>query len=63
MIKIYQKRRTKKNQQQKKTHDSTNNNQLSGKLIAMSFVSFSLSIVVDLFSAKIAGYTFIWKTY
>ena len=29
------------------------------KLIAMSFASFSLSIVVDLFAAKIAGYTFI----
>jgi len=29
----------------------------------MSFKSFSLSIVVDLFAAKIAGYTFIWTTY
>jgi len=29
----------------------------------MSFISFYLSIVVDLFPAKIAGYTFVWTTY
>jgi len=29
----------------------------------MRFISFSLSIEVDLFSAKIAGYTFISTTY
>jgi len=29
----------------------------------MRFTSFSLSIVVDLTHAKIAGYTFIWTTY
>jgi len=29
----------------------------------MSFISFSLSIIVDLFPAKIADYTFIWTTY
>jgi len=29
----------------------------------MSLTSFSLSIIVDLIAAKIAGYTFIWTTY
>jgi len=29
----------------------------------MSFISFSFSIIVDLFNVKIAGYTFIWTTY
>jgi len=29
----------------------------------MSFISFSLSIIVDLFLAKIAGYNSIWTTY
>jgi len=29
----------------------------------MSFISFSFSIIVDLFDVKIAGYTFIWTTY
>jgi len=29
----------------------------------MSFISFSLSIEVDLFAAKIAGYTFACTTY
>jgi len=29
----------------------------------MSFISFSLYVAVDLFAAKIAGYTFIWRTY
>ena len=29
----------------------------------MSFISFSLSIIVDLFAAKIAGYTYMWTTY
>jgi len=29
----------------------------------MSFISFSLTIVVDLFAEKVAGYTFISTTY
>jgi len=29
----------------------------------MSFISFSLSITVDLFPAMMGGYTFIWTTY
>jgi len=29
----------------------------------MSFISFSLSIAVDVFPEKIAGYTFVWTTY
>jgi len=37
--------------------------QLSGKHTAMSFISLSFSIIVDLFAAKIAGYTFMWTTY
>jgi len=32
--------------------------QLSGKHTAMNFISLSFSIIVDLFAAKIAGYTF-----
>jgi len=46
-----------KSVQQQKTYVSSNINQLSGKLTTMSFVSTSLSIVVDLFAAKIAGST------
>jgi len=38
--------------------DSTKNFQLSGKHIAVSFISFSFFIIVDLLAAKIAGYTF-----
>jgi len=55
-IKIYQKRHNKKSQQQKEAHVSSNINQLSRKLAAMSFTSFSLSIADDLFDPKIAGY-------
>jgi len=29
----------------------------------MTFISFSLSIIADLFPAKIEVYTFIWTTY
>jgi len=49
---------TKSVQQQKQPYVSSNINQLFGKDTTMCFISFSLSILVDLFAAKIAGYTF-----
>jgi len=54
----YQKRR-KKAKQQKEPHFSANINLPSGKCQVSIFTSFSLSIIADLFPAKIAGYTFI----
>jgi len=45
-------------QQQKQPYFSSNINQLSWRHTTMSFISFSLS-AVDLFAAKIAGYTFV----
>jgi len=47
-----------KAQQQRKPHDSTNINQVSQRLIVVSYILFSLFIVVHLFAATIAGYTF-----
>jgi len=41
-----------------KKHVSSISNQLSGKLQALSFRSFCLFIIVELFAAKLAGYTY-----
>ena len=50
-------------QQQKQPHVSSNINQHCGKHTTMSVISFSLFVIVDLFAAKIMGYTFKTPTY
>ena len=57
-IRIYQKRPHKQIQQQKEPYNSSNVNDHFGEHIAMYFISFPLSIIVALFAAKIARYTF-----